>query len=67
MLKCKCSADPKMVTMTSESDKGSTSAPKKNITIAPINEIAPNILVYKKVSNPKDFKATNFCKLIIID
>lgn len=38
-----------MVTMTTESEKGSTSAPKKNNAISPINEIAPNILVYKKV------------------
>lgn len=41
-----------MVTMTSESEKASSSASKKNnvvSAIAPITEVAPNILVYKKV------------------
>lgn len=40
-----------MVTMTSESDKTSSSASKKAIssTVAPITEVAPNIIVYKKV------------------
>lgn len=41
-----------MVTMTSESDKASSSASKKTnstTAIVPITEVAPNILVYKKV------------------
>ncbi|XP_055323350.1 regulator of G-protein signaling 7 isoform X1 [Sitodiplosis mosellana] len=41
----------KMVTMTSESDKASSSTSKKtnSTAIAPITEVAPNILVYKKM------------------
>lgn len=42
----------KMVTMTSESDKASSSVSKKTnapTVVAPITEVAPNILVYKKV------------------
>lgn len=41
-----------MVTMTSESDKASSSASKKTNSsnaAVPITEVAPNILVYKKV------------------
>lgn len=40
-----------MVTMTSESDKASSSTSKKTnaTTVAPITEVAPNIIVYKKV------------------
>lgn len=45
-----------MVTMTSESDKASSSSSKKGqmatVTLAaPITEVAPNSLVYKKVNN----------------
>lgn len=42
----------KMVTMTSESDKASSSVSKKtnvSTAVVPITEVAPNILVYKKV------------------
>lgn len=55
-----------MVTMTSESDKASSSVSKSKTNIiaanvAPIVEVAPNILVYKKVI----FKTTLLLDLFV--
>lgn len=56
----------KMVTMTSESDKASSSVSKKTnapTVVAPITEVAPNILVYKKVRRllPLARNVIDFC------